>query len=302
MGWFGAVAGVNRFQHVRTMVTFGLPSLSPKAAAYEGAGRTGEAVPVEMPRRVLRPAWMKDGTVRLVPSMEFSHPAAIEAQEAWRERQAIQGPGGRPRAIRRTASTAVLSLYVGTTPIPTMRFDAVIRGPGDLAAERTLRMIAGGVAFQSAHTRHRLLPDIYPKLWTADYDIARERGQSATAPAAFLAMLRRVLTPSWDSGRREAWAVVRWWRGRSQGNRRAGELAAAPVSRLRALKDTLLADGATQIEVVADIQPRGTRGPVLELDRNPQNQDDSWVLPTSWRRPRGDVNASASWRTAPPDG
>jgi hypothetical protein len=49
------------------------------------------------------------------------------------------------------------------------------------------------------------------------------------------------------------------------------------------LKDKLLANGATQIEVIADIQPRAARGPVFELDRSPQNQDDSWVLPTSWR-------------------
>jgi hypothetical protein len=143
---------------------------------------------------------MKDGTARLVPSMEFTHPAAREAQEAWRERQAIQGPGGRPRAIKRTASTAVLSIYVGTTPIPNMRFDAVIRGPADLASGRTLCMIAGGFAFQSAHIRHRLLPDIYPRPWTADYDIARERDGNPDPQAAFFAMLRKVLTPSWHPG------------------------------------------------------------------------------------------------------
>lgn len=323
---YGAAAGLRVFERARTSITFGLPSLSPKGAAYEGAGKTGEIVPVEMPRRVLLPVWMKDGTVRLVPSMENEHPAAREAQAAWRDRQAIQGPGGRARGIRRTKENPLTAIYVGTSPIPGKLYDSVIRGPADLAAPRTLIMASRGFVYQTAHMRHRMLPDLYPEEWTADYDIARERDGNPDPQAAFVTMMRRVVSPSWHPGPIEPWTIVRFWRARSRGNRKGGELAACRMCDLPELTSRLMTSGATKIEVVEDIQPKNPNSSIHELERIPEGTDDSWVLPTSWRKaliqgdglartgietgrlaetpfgPNNDLDCAASRLTAPPDG
>jgi hypothetical protein len=323
---YGAAAGLRVFERARTSITFGLPSLSPKGAAYEGAGKTGEIVPVEMPRRAMLPVWMKDGTARHVPSMEYEHPAAREAQAAWRDRQAMQGPGGRARGIRRTKENPLTAIYVGTSPVPGKLYDVVIRGPGELASRRTLIMTSRGFVYQTAHMRHRMLPDLYPEEWTADYDIARERDSNPDPQAAFVTMMRRVVSPSWHPGPIEPWTIVRFWRVRSRGNRKEGELAACRVSDLPELKTRLMAKGATKIEVIADIQPKNPHSPNGELERIPQRTDHSWVLPTFWHKmpfqsdglawigteaarraemPFGsdnDLDCEASLLAAPPDG
>jgi len=271
-GHFNAVAGSNAWKDVGTFFTFGLPSLSPEDAAYGGAGRTGEAVPIEMPRRALVPALMKSGGVTLVPSMEFARRAAREAQAAVRERQAIQGPGGRPRGANRTAANPVLNIYVGTTPVPGLALDAIVTSASELAPDRFLTMAADGLVVASGLDRHRVHPTIYPKRHTADYDTPREVG-------GMIETLQRVLYPAWWGNRpRETWLVLRYWVG-GRGNRQAGRVAACPVGEVMYAKNRLReACGAVRFEIVAEVER-----PAPEVTRMRVDDDYTWILGTSPR-------------------
>jgi hypothetical protein len=281
-GHFMATAGSNEWLQCSTMLTFGLPFLSPEAAAHDAAGRTGEPVELAMPVRTLRQVPMRDGSVSLVPSMEYEHPAARQAQAAVRDRQAMQGPGGRPRAAMRGRDNPVLSIYVGTSPIPGQVIDCVVSGPGQLAPDRFVRMAATDLAVASGPDRHRLYPDVYPKLRTAEYDMPREAG-------GFVPTLRRVLYPVWWGERpRAPWVVMRYW-VKGRGNRGDGRVAVCPTERISWAKDRLRdACSAVRIEIVAEVHRPG-----LEVPRMGERDDFTWILGTSPSAPAGSLFAFA---------
>jgi hypothetical protein len=115
------------------VLAFGLPSLSPAGAASLAAAQTGEAVAVEMPRRVLRPVPMRDGTTEYVVCLGYTDPAIRAAQRSVQDRQAIQGPAGRPRGPNRTVEDPVTLIYTGHTPLPGVPVDYLIRSWGEHA-------------------------------------------------------------------------------------------------------------------------------------------------------------------------
>ena len=293
-GHFMATAGSNDWLYCSTMLTFGLPFLSPEAAAYEAAGRTGEQIEPTMPVRTLRPVPMRDGSVTLVPSMEYEHPAAREAQAVVRDRQAMQGPGGRPRAAMRDADHPVLSIYVGTSPIPGMVQDYVLSGPEQFAPDRFVRMVATDLAVATGPDRHRLHPEIYPKERTAEYDIPHEAG-------GFDTTLRRVLYPEWWRDRpRTPWVELRYW-VKGRGNRTAGRVAACPIGRVAWAKERLRqACRAVRIEITGEVHR-----PADKVPRMPVSDDFTWVLgtlPTVSAGSLFDAN-DTPWRVDhPPDG
>jgi hypothetical protein len=276
LGHHGAVAGRNDWKNSSTMITFGLPFLSPEAAAYEGAGRTGEAVTPAMPERALLSQLMKGGGVTLVPSMEYRHPAAREAQRAVRERAALQGPGGRPRASSRTVTSPVLSLYIGNGVIPGMEFDCVITSPEQHAPDRFLRMAARGLVVASGRDRNRIHPEIYPKPHTAEYDVKHEVG-------GMIPTLQRVLYPRWWGDRqRPTWCVLRYW-VKGRGNRALGREAACPAGMVAWAKERLReACGAVRFEIFAEVHRCAG-----EVARMPAPTDTTWVLGPSPRRLTG---------------
>ncbi|MBV9784883.1 MAG: hypothetical protein JO264_13820 [Acidisphaera sp.] len=275
-GHFMATASSNAWLKCSTMLTFGLPFLSPEAAAREAAGRTGEPIEPAMPVRSFRQVLMRDGGLSLVPSMEYEHPAVRAAQAAVRDRQAVQGPGGRPRAAMRTADNPVLSIYVGTSPIPGQVWDHVLSDPEQFAPDRFVRMTAENLAVASGPDRHRLCPTIYSKLRTAEYDMPREAG-------GFLPTLKRVLYPAWwDDRPRTTWVELRYW-VKGRGNRDEGRVAACPVGCIAWAQQRLRdACNAVRIEIVADV-PR----PSGEVLRTPVETNYTWVLGTSPKSPTG---------------
>ena len=111
-GHYFALTGRRDWQKCSTVLAFGLPSLSPHGAATLAAAQTGEAIAVEMPRRVLHPVPMRDGSTEYVVCLGYANPAIRAAQQSVTDRQAIQGPAGRPRGPNRTADDrAVPDLY-----------------------------------------------------------------------------------------------------------------------------------------------------------------------------------------------
>jgi hypothetical protein len=277
-GHFMATAGSNEWLQCSTILTFGLPFLSPEAAANEAAGRTGEPVEVRMPVKTLRPVPMRDGRVSLVPSMEYEHPAAREAQAAVRDRQAMQGPGGRPRAAMRGSNNPVLSIYVGTSPIPGQVFDYVVSGPERFAPDRFVRMMATDLAVASGPDRHRLHPDVYAKLRTAEYDMPREAG-------GFVATVQRVFYPVWWGERpRSTWVHLRYW-VKGRGNRGDGRVAVCPMGRISWAKERLRdACSAVRIEIVAELHR-----PAAEVPRMGEEDDFTWILGTLPTVPAGSL-------------
>lgn len=277
-GHFMATAGSNEWLQCSTMLTFGLPFLSPEAAAHEAAGRTGEPVEPTMPVRTLRPVAMRAGGVSLVPSMEYQHPAAHDAQGGVRDRQAMQGPGGRSRGSMRDADNPVLSIYVGTSPIPGQVQDYVLSDPEQFASDRFVRMVATGLAVASGPDRHRLHPDIYPKLRTAEYDLPREAG-------GFLATLQRVLYPAWWGDRpRTIWVELRYW-VKGRGNRSEGRSAACLIGQIAWAKRQLReACNAVRIELVAEVHRPSAEVPMMPVESN-----YTWILGTCPRPQTGSL-------------
>ena len=94
---------------------------------------------------------------------------------------------------------------VGNGVVPGMEFDHVITSAEQFAPDRFVRMAATRLAVSSRPDRHRLHPDIYPKIYTAEYDATREIG-------GFIETLQRVLYPAWWGDRpRETWIELRYW-------------------------------------------------------------------------------------------
>jgi hypothetical protein len=295
-GHYGDLTSRNDWKNCGTIFSFGVPFLSPEGAAYNGAARTGEAVPIAMPVRTLRPVMMKAGGVTLVPSMEYEHPAAREAQAAVRDRQAMQGPGGRGRAPLRTAENPLLSIYVGRGVVPGMMFDYVITSPEEFAPDRFVRMVAAELVVASPRHRHRVHPEIYPKPHSAEYDVKHETG-------GMIAALQRVLYPKWWGDRpRPPWAVLRYWL-KGRGNRTSGFEAACPEGRVAWAAERLRVDlGAVRVEFVASVhRPRHHE----EVSRSDVNTDSTWILGTYPRRAAGPLFGEADKpprSRAPPDG
>jgi hypothetical protein len=222
--------------------------------------------------------------------MEYEHPAAREAQAAVRDRQAMQGPGGRPRAAMRGSNNPVLSIYVGTAPIPEQVFDFVVSGPEQLAPDRFVRMAATNLAVASGPDRHRLYPDIYAKLRTAEYDMPREAD-------GFLPTFQRVLYPAWWGERpRSTWVELRYW-VKGRGNRGDGRVAVCPTGRISWAKERLRdACGAVRIEIVAKVHRPG-----LEVPRMGERDDFTWILGTLPLEAGSPVQVvRQARRTAPP--
>ena len=277
-GHFMATAGSNEWLQCSTMLTFGLPFLSPEAAAHEAAGRTGEPVERAMPVRTLRPVAMRDGAVALVPSMEYQHPAARQAQAAVRDRQAMQGPGGRPRGAMRDADHPVLSIYVGTSPIPGKVVDFVLSGPQQFAPDRFVRMVAADLAVASGPDRHRLHPEIYAKPRTAEYDMPREAG-------GYLGTLQRMLYPHGGATGRDR-------RGSpcgigSKAVATAATAASLPVQSVgspgrRTGCGTVCQ--AVRIEIASEVHR-----PMAEVPRMGEEDDFTWILGTLPRIPPGSL-------------
>ena len=109
------------------MLAIGLPSLSPQGAASLAAAQTGEAVAVEMPRRVLHPVAMSNGRPdEYVICLGYTDPAIRAAQRSVQDRQAIQGPAGRARGPNRTADDPLPLIYTGRKPLPGVPVDCAL--------------------------------------------------------------------------------------------------------------------------------------------------------------------------------
>ena len=150
-GHYFALTGRRDWEKCSTVLAFGLPSLSPQGAASLAAAQTGEAVAVEMPRRVLHPVPMRDGSTEYVVCLGYTDPAIRAAQQSVTDRQAIQGPAGRPRGPNRTADDPVTLIYTGRKPLPGVPVDVLLRSWGAHAPPRFVRAVAAGriVARQS---------------------------------------------------------------------------------------------------------------------------------------------------------
>jgi hypothetical protein len=232
LGHPGKLTSRNDWKDCATFFSFGVPSLSPSAAAAGGAARTGEAVPVEMPVRTWQGIAMRGGGTEWIPSQTYAHPAAREASEAVRERQAIQGAGGRPRGPNRGPDNPVTTMHVGFNAVPHMENDVLIRGPGQHAPERFVRAMARGFMVDSAPDRMRLHPKIYKAAWTAEYDRKSETG-------GFLATVRRVLFPVWQrQGPTIPMCAGRYWVA-GRGHRREGRAFVCSATMLEDVKALL---------------------------------------------------------------
>ena len=126
-----------------------------QGAASLAAAQTGEAVAVEMPRRVLHPVPMRDGSTEYVVCLGYTDPAIRAAQRSVQDRQAIQGPAGRPRGPNRTADDPVTLIYTGRKPLPGVPVDVLIRSWGAHAPPRFVRAVADGVVLHSGPDRCR---------------------------------------------------------------------------------------------------------------------------------------------------
>jgi hypothetical protein len=304
-GHYFALTGRRDWEKCSTVLAFGLPSLSPAGAASLAAAQTGEAVPVEMPRRVLHPVPMRDGSTEYVLGLGFSDPAIRAAQRSVQDRQAIQGPGGRPRGPNRTADDPVSLIYTGRKPLPGVPVDVLIRSWGAHAPPRFLRAVADGVVLHSGPDRCRLRPDIYPQEWTAADDRRHELGGT-------LATLKRVLFPPWRNAKgraRRPWCVGRYWVA-GRGHRRDGRSFACEIEQLDQVKAELRAKcRALRFEVTHHVLKPDGPDPAEVLRSAPSKNSDCAGLSTSeaeaermppwmvWTAAEG----SSSTR-APPDG
>ena len=304
-GHFFALSGRRDWEKCSTLLAFGLPSLSPQGAASLAAAQTGEAVAVEMPRRVLRPVPMHDGSTEYVVCLGYTDPAIRAAQQSVQDRQAIQGPAGRPRGPNRTADDPVTLIYTGRTPLPGVRVDVLIRSWGAHAPPRFVRAVAAGRIVDGSPDRSRLLPLIYRQEWTGADDRLHETGGP-------LATLKRVLFPPWRITKGLAtrpWCTGLYWVA-GRGYRRDGRFFACPVDDLDTMKSELRAkcravrfeithhvlkqDGPHHAEVLRTAPINDTGWPDLSTSATADDWAPPWMVPT----PAGGTSSTR----APPDG
>jgi hypothetical protein len=296
-GHYFALTGRRDWEKCSTVLAFGLPSLSPAGAASLAAAQTGEAVTVEMPHRVLHPVPMRDGSTEC--------PAIRAAQRSVQDRQAIQGPGGRPRGPNRTADDPVTLIYTGRKPLPGVQVDVLIRSWGAHAPPRFVRAVADGVVLHSGPDRCRLRPDLYPQEWTAADDRRHELGGT-------LATLKRVLFPPGRIANGRAtrpWCIGLYWVA-GRGFRSDGRFFACEVEQLdqvqaelrqkcRAVRfeithHVLKPDGPDPAEVLRNAPSKDSDSAGLSASRPAARSMPPWMIPTS-------AQGAAATR-APPDG
>jgi hypothetical protein len=304
-GHFFALSGRRDWEKCPTLLAFGLPSLSPQGAASLAAAQTGEAVAVEMPRRVLRPVPMHDGSTEYVVCLGYTDPAIRAAQQSVQDRQAIQGPGGRLRGPNRTADDPATLIYTGHNPLPNVPVNFLLRSWGAHAPPRFVRAVAAGRIVEGSPDRSRLLPEIYRQEWTGADDRRHEIGGT-------LAALKRVLFPPWPVAKgkvRRPWLVGRFYVA-GRGHRRDGRFFACPVDDLDAMKSELRAkcravrfeithhvlkpDGPHHAEVLRTAPINDTGWPDLSTSAMADDRAPPWMVPT----PAGGTSSTR----APPDG
>ena len=302
-GHYFALSGRRDWEKCSTVLAFGLPSLSPQGAAGLGAAQTGKAVAVEMPHRVLHAVTMRDGSIEYVPCLGYTDPAIRAAQRSVTDRQAIQGPAGRPRGPNRTAADPVTLIYTGRKPLPEMPIDVLIRSWGAHAPPRYVRAVAAGRIVESSPDRSRLLPEIYRQEWTGADDRRHEIGGT-------LAALRRVLFPPWRTAKglaTRSWCTGLYWVA-GRGYRRDGRFFACPVDDLDAMKAELREKcRAVRFEITHHVLKPNDQAEVL---RTAPIYNAGWAgLSTSapaadrmtpWMTPTPADGASST--RAPPDG
>ena len=304
-GHYFALTGRHDWETCSTMLAFGLPSLSPQGAAGLAAAQTGEAVAVEMPRRVLHPVPMRDGSTEHVVCLGYANPVIRAAQHSVADRQAIQGPAGRPRGPNRTADDPVTLIYTGRKPLPGVPVDVLLRSWGAHAPPRFVRAVAAGRIVDGSPDRSRLLPSIYRQEWTGADDRKHEIGGT-------LATLKRVLFPPWRTTKGLAtrpWCTGLYWVA-GRGYRRDGRFFASPVDDLDAMKSELRAkcravrfeiihhvlkpDGPHNAEVLRTAPINDTGWPDLSTSTTADDWSPPWMVPT----PAGGTSSTR----APPDG
>src|ERR1700750_3459920 len=84
-----------------------------------------------------------------VVCLGYADPPIHRAQQSVQDRQAIQGPAGRPRGPNRTADDPVTLIYTGRKPLPGVPVDVLIRSWGTHAPARFVRAVADGVVLHS---------------------------------------------------------------------------------------------------------------------------------------------------------
>ena len=304
-GHYFALTGRRDWEKCSTVLAFGLPSLSPQGAAGLAAAQTGEAVAVEMPRRVLHPVPMRDGSTEYVVCLGYANPAIRAAQQSVTDRQAIQGPAGRPRGPNRTADDPVTLIYTGRKPLPGVPVDVLLRSWGAHAPPRFVRAVAAGRIVEGSPDRRRLLPSIYRQEWTGADDRKHEIGGT-------LAALKRVLFPPWRTAKglvTRPWCTGLYWVA-GRGYRRDGRFFACPVDELDTIRAELRAqcravrfeithhvlkpDSADQAEVLRTTPSSDT----CRADLSTSAAPDDWVPPRMTPTP----TEGASSTRAPPDG
>ena len=300
-----ALTGRRDWEKCSTVLAFGLPSLSPTGAAGLAAAQTGEIVAVEMPRRVLHPELMSDRSIEYVVCLGYADPAIRAAQRSVQDRQAIQGPAGRPRGPNRTADDPVTLIYTGRKPLPGVPVDVLFRSWGAHAPPRFVRAVAAGRIVDGSPDRNRLLPSIYPQWWTGADDRKHEIGGTLTT-------LRRVLFPPYRVAKglaRRPWLAGRYYVA-GRGHRRDGRLFACPVDELDAMKaelretcravrfeithHVLKPGGPDLAEVLRAAPKREANCPDLSTSSTDADRMPSWMVSTP--------AAGASSTRAPPDG
>jgi hypothetical protein len=275
----GALVGRNDQQRCSTLFNFGARSLSPVDAANVGAARTGDTPPVKRARRLCRRAAMRNGGSVLVPTFEFEHPAAQEAQRSVNDFDIMQGPLGRGRGANRTAADPLTLFDVGTHLLPGIELDYLIQSPDQHAPDRFVIMMAeSGLGVDSAVDRSKLHPTIYPHPWTAQNDKHLEAG-------GFVETALRVIAPPWRRGPKEAYVIGRYW-PKGPGRRVTGRLFICPARQLEVSTMMLRTRcDADRIEIEREVLPEP------EVTINQLTEKDGFIVTSGAVSPEADDRA-----------
>lgn len=159
VAWFGAVAGLNKYDKARLVVTIGRWPVTPSAVETNAAALTGRPVerlkdedgnsawyPTAMGYRLKRDG---DRTLR-IPAEHNAHPDPVA--EALRARvfvgEIVQSTG-RTRAVRRTANDPVEEMVLGNEILP-YAVDEFISDAEMQATPTDLMLADGYIAFEGA--------------------------------------------------------------------------------------------------------------------------------------------------------
>ena len=248
---------------------------------------------------------MRDGSTEYVVCLGYADPAIRAAQRSVQDRQAIQGPGGRPRGPNRTADDPVTLIYTGRKPLPGVPVDVLypLMGRACAAAICPRRRRWCGAAQRAGSPS--AATDIYPQEWTAADDRKHEIDGT-------LATLKRVLFPPWRDRKgpyHAPWLAGRYWVA-GRGHRRDGRFFACEVEKLDQIKaelrekcravrfeithSVLKPDGPDPAEVLRTAPSRDIGCPDLSTSSTVAGWMPPWMVPTPAE--------GASSTHAPPDG